>query len=350
MVDYSNIIRRSRQIVKNNKKLWIWGMILAAMSSGGFNFSSFSNIGRPNKNWQDLFQNKNTIPQELPQKINQVLGSTVSDPWKFISSFLSPIPISFWIILGLGILVAIIFGVTLRIFILNWATAGLMSQASLAEKGETISLEKGSIQGRNKWRKLFLSSLILWGGFTAASVFISLVSVLVLTLVPMVIKIVFLIILVPLIILFIAAFLFIIIWSTFCQIIISLEDFTLGKSLSFSKKVAKKFFAEGLLMGLINSGIGCLLGCGTILVIIIIGLIVAAVIFLIFATNQVAGISLGVFLGGLFLCSLALIVLVQGIIKAFMMTNWVLLYREIQKSEKFPDRANPPLEQMNSKV
>lgn len=324
-MDYYKILQRSWEIVKRQKVLWVFGMVLAVFAGGGGGFQSGGNFD----SFGEFLKRKKEIPPETGEKISAVLGAMTSDPGAFFASMFSQIPPLFWVALVLGILILVAFGLVFGIFVRNWATGAIFGLVSEIEKGGEATLEKGSTLGRRSWKRLFLASLIIWGGLLLGAflgIFFSVVLILIL---PSPLK---LIILIPLalgvIILIILAFVMIL-WEIFAKLVITLEDYPIRHALSFSWKLTKKFFWEGVVLGLINTGIGCLVGCGTMTVIILaIGLIVIG-----FLVHKSIGIFLLLCLGTLGLILILGGVLIQGILKAFTSSNWVLMYLELKKKD-----------------
>jgi MFS family permease len=328
-MDYYNIIKRSWEIVKRQKVLWVFGMVLAVFSgSGGGGFQSGGNFRDLGK----LFENKKELPPDTGQKISSVLGNVTSDAGAFFSSIVSQIPPIYWVFLALGIFTLIVLALIIGIFMRNWATGALFALAAEEEKGQELTLKKGSDFGCKYWLRLFLVSFIPWvclmlvifGGLLGLA--------LVALILPEGLRVIIFLPMVLGVLVLIVAVLVITVWIAFAQLVVVLEDFPVRETLSFSWKLTKKFFWEGVVLGLINMGFGCLIGCGTMTVIMLaVGLIVIG-----FLIHKSVGIFLLLCLGTIGLILILGGVLIQGIYKAFTTTNWVLMYLELKRKENFP--------------
>jgi MFS family permease len=328
-MDYYNIIKRSWEIVKRQKVLWVFGMVLAVFSgSGGGGFQSGGNLGDLDK----LFKNKQELPPDTGEKISSVLGTITSDPGAFFYSIVSQVPPLFWIFLALGIFSLVVVAFIIGIFMRNWATGALFALAAEEEKGQELTLKKGSDFGRKYWLRLFLVSIIPWGCLILVILGGILGLALVALILPEALKVIILLPIVSgILILMVAAFV-ITVWIAFTQLVVVLEDFPIKKTLSFSWKLTKKFFWEGVILGFINMGFGCLIGCGTTMVVLLaIGLIIIG-----FLIHKSVGIFILLCTGTIALILIFGGVLIQGIYKAFTTTNWVLMYLELRRKENFP--------------
>jgi len=338
-MDYIQIIKKSWQIVKKNKPMWVYGLVLAAFTAGSSMSSGYNGGSSGNFNLDKFFKNKDKIPKDAPEKISQVLGQAVTDPLKFITGLLSPIPATFWLTLGIGLFLIIIFGIILRIFLINWSKGALFALAKDALEGKETTLKKGSDYGRKYWTRLWLLNLILWGAYSLIVIFSIIIFAGLIVLMPIAIKIFFGIILVFEIIALFPVSIFIILWSTFSSIVVCTENYSLQKALSFGKILAKKFLLDSLLMGVFNVGINCIAGC------------IIPIVFLI-ALGVFGGITAGTFiLGGIFgifpltisilvfILLIAGFLVVSGVLKALTMTNWIIFYNEIKKNQNFPNNV-----------
>lgn len=332
-MNYLSILKQSFAIVKKNKVFWVFGLIISAFTGGSsLNF---------NGNYGNLFKNLDkkqlNLPSNTTDKVNEVLGTATTDPLKFFTSIISTIPVSFWIMLGLGIVVALIFGLLLRIFILNWSQGAILALGQEAVKGNNdLTLKKGSDLGRIYWLRLFLSGLILWAGWLVAFIFGFFLIILAVLIPSVVLKIVFGFLAGLFFLALFLSIIFLIVWSTYCNLTIVLKNFPLKKALSYSFLLAKKYFFDAFLMGLFNTGTGCLFSClfGCVTTLIF-GLLIGIGVAL-FLINQTTGIIFSIFVLFLFLLLIFFSLLLQGILKSVTITNWVIFFNELEKKTDFP--------------
>ncbi len=325
-MDFGSIIRRSWEIVKREKVLWVFATVLVAFSGGGMgNINSVANSG------SSIFKDKQTVP-ETGKKISQVLGTATTNPQQFFQTILGSVPPLFWVALGLGFIVAVLFGIVYFIYVRNWALGALWSQCREAGSGNPTSLKMGSREGRKHWKDLFLTSLLPWllfAGIAGVLAIILVIPMIFLAGSPLII-ILFLVMTIVLIALMIYL-VYTMLWQTFAQLSVILENFSWQEALPFGRKLTHAFFIDALLMGFINQGIGCAVGC---LASIILG-ILALIVFVLFVISH--------FLGGAFLVILSIPAIIflfgwallSGIMLAFSSCNWVLFYQELQKKEEY---------------
>lgn len=328
-MNYEQILRRSWEMVKKEKIFWVFGVILSTFTYGyNFNSSNYSNIS-------EFFKNREKLP-ETGEKLSQVLGAATRNPTEFFSSVISSIPATFWLALGLGLLVFIIFNLILGIFIRNWSTGALFGLANVAQKNSNLSLKYGSDYGRKTWINLFLSGLVI-----SIMIFIPLLIGLIIFILPLVLinniilQIIFGFILFIFVLLFCIISIFSTIWQIFAKITICTENLNFSESLKFSFKLSKKFFFDGLLMGIINQGVGCLSGCVFGCVNIFILATLGSVTFLSFKISKIFGSIFLIFAVGLGLIIILVNIVIQGIVKAVTTTNWILFYEELRKRNNF---------------
>lgn len=327
MVDYYKIIQRSFEIVKKNKALWVFGLVLATVTSGGFSGGgSYTSSGKT-ENLKKIFEQKEKLPKPVTEKLSQVLGLATQNSYQFLTDILSSIPLSFWLVLILSIILAILFSLILRIFLTNWAKGALFYLATDADKGEEVTLEKGSDYGRKHWLNLFIFDLILWASFFLIS-FSILIILFLFLLIPVIGPFIFVLLLVIFFFVFTASAIFLTVWSVLGELMIVLEDLTYKTALSFSLELTKKVFWQTLLMGIINQGIGCLTS-------LFMGLITIVIIMMIafsFIINPFFGLGMAIISGTTLILIFVFSLLFSGIIKALTTTNWVLFYQEIKKT------------------
>lgn len=367
-MDYSKIFHHSWEIVKKNRPLWVFGMVLAAYTGAGFgsggggsnfkipNSSNIPGLAKPTPSpIPSLFPNpatrlQNNLPFTSSQNLAQVLGAnisraghtlseTVSDPASYFRQMFFSIPLSFWIVLILGIILSSVFFLILRIFLLNWATAAIYKSVyQLESSNKPVTLAAGSNFGRGVWKKLFLASLALWGSFMLALI-VSVIITVILVIISPVLGIVFVI---PFFLLFIIASFLLTVWNTYAQLAISLEDYPLKKSLSFSWQMVKKFFWQGMVLGFFHQLFGLIYGCLSCLAVVVFLGLVAGICYLAVLLNMYFGIFTTVILGSLALITLGFLILITGIFKAFTTSNWVLFYLELKNDPRFPGSPPPP--------
>src|SRR4030042_3260604 len=155
MPDFSSILQRSWEIIKKNKWLLVYGLVLAGFGAGGVSFNgSFPSSN--NINFKDL---QKGVPKDLPEKTSQVLGAFTSA----IAQWFKTVPPVVWGLLILGITLTILIGVIIRQVILCWARGSLIAGVQMADQNQTVSLSNTASLGIKSIKNLILLSLIMFG-------------------------------------------------------------------------------------------------------------------------------------------------------------------------------------------
>lgn len=298
----SNLYEKSWEIVKRNKVLWLFGMAVAGLASGG---SSYQGSGSSNSNG---FGNLSGVFQNLMSQ-----------------HIFSLIPTYFWLILGIEILVLISLGLIISAVGGAWAQASLINaiQTALGNQRSNIrdSSEKAfSVLKPVIWLQIvptltIVISAIVTFGLLALG--IALAGSL---------KILFILLLIA------AAFAFtiILILLSLTQIwsfrIATLDKKSGPASLSLGFKMAKKKFWPMILLGFLNTILsGLVIG---IPLAIMVGLLVGGVSTL--NGNFSLGISLLILGGILVFIFIFGYMLLVGILNAFKASVWTIAFNNIR--------------------
>lgn len=312
-IDFGKIIKRSWEIVKKNKILWILGMLLGGASFGGGGGSGFDG-----SNFSKL-RNSGSV------QTNQ-LASTIESFFDKVLSVINQIPLYIWLIIIITVIIVVLLGIIINIYVNNWAEGAVIGLVNGAEKGEEISFRKGASYGIRFAKRLILISivpsliyfliLITFGLLTALSLFF-----------PVPVLNIILAIVFGLALLF-----FMLVGSLFLSLlkiisfrIVVVEDKDYLEAYKKAFIFVKKAFIEIIIQGVLNYAIGCGFGClYTILILLIIGIIILG-----FIIHLGVGLSLAVF-GLIILIASGVFI---GAFNAFKSANWTLLYRQIKEKQ-----------------
>ena len=325
--EIGNLYKRSFDIVKNFKVLWLFGATIAgAVSFSGFDSASrLSNLSSSKnskydsgyKFFQDLFNSPST---------NKTLGDATSYFSELLKYLFSQIPTWVYLILGFEIFALVIIGIILSLVSNSWAIGSLLSGIELAEDNKTVSIEEASKPTFKTIKPL------MWLTFVPS--FVLNITFIVLTLItiagislgqgPLKIVSVLLLIVFSIAYSILSAFLGLSkIWGE-REIVLSNKS---GKKALFDGyKIVKKKFWAMILLGLVN----------TVFSFLILGSIIAvfAGLFLggIFNVDNNSALSISFFgIGGIFLVIfIVLSPLLSGIIYAFKASVWSLAYKNIK--------------------
>lgn len=264
--DYTSIIKHSFEIVKKNKWLLVYGLLLAG--SGGAWGSSNLNIG-------DLSEIRKIFEEDqpdLPEKGAQVLGTFAST----LGQWFTNVGLDKWLLLILGVLVFILFSVVLGLVIQSWAKASLITGVQIGLESGKTDLKNTSSAGITQLKKLIIFSLLM----TA-------ITFLILTILPLAWFLIFLVfkgiqelkifwiivgVFLGLTTFFIMTILFAMV-SIYAERLIVLRSYTPWEAWKEALRISKKSFMSTLVMGIINSIAKASVGClGVIILLLILGL------------------------------------------------------------------------------
>ncbi|MFH1295270.1 MAG: hypothetical protein ABIH84_01695 [bacterium] len=342
--DFSKIIRDAIQITKTNKKLWVLGLVLAAFGSS-FNANSFmrlSDIGKKNEKPKSYDETQYQLPNNLPAEFedrqllnsnllganaSQVLG-TATTSLTSLTDLIRTIPVSFYGLAGILILVSIIVGVGVSLYAQSWARSGLIQGINRQSSGETLTLYQMADHG--KLKALEVIKIGIFPGIVFALAIC--VSTLILIILGLLVgdsgRILITIIGVLYAIAVIIASIILSASINLGILAINLESLKWLEGFKRGFYVFKKHFIDVAILSVINCLAGCVLGLVIILGMAVFGGIGAAAFFgaMAFPPFLVAAGPL------IFLAVLAFIMLAGltgAIATVFKQSTWVLLYKQL---------------------
>lgn len=305
------IYSQSYKVVKNNKVLWVLGLVVAAATAS-------SGVGAgSNFNHLDSFKNfkeggvSATTKQEFDSILNTVLNLVLT------------IPTSTWLILSLGVLTALIFTVALSLLLRSWAVGALIGGTydALDERNH-VSLATIGDRGLRSFKGLtglylvppLLITVIFIPLIVGGSVALSTSQVLLGT---------------PLIILSIIGLglgaTLIGLATLWAERLIAIENKPWTAAFGEGLRFLQNHFGDSFKLGISNTILGCGLGCGLMLLVgptigllVIIGLI------------PIVGWAIIPLLIPLILLILLLSVLANALILTFKYVTWSALYKELK--------------------
>jgi len=171
--DFSKILNQAFKITFKNKWLWIFGLVLAALSSGGSNFSSFDSLGgesdkpskieKPKPALSDRRLQAPISPPYIDPDPNYIkpinipmypVEPPVENPtiqwFSSLSNFIKSIPVLFFVALSVFLLILIAFGIAIGLYATSWASSSLIYGINQEDLGITGSLAEYSKKGRRR--------------------------------------------------------------------------------------------------------------------------------------------------------------------------------------------------------
>lgn len=315
------IYKRSFEIVRKNKWLWVFGMMLVATSGASFsgNFQSFGNVSKS-------FNQSSTPGSGITPDF-----SVFTTVFSSIMNVFSQVPVSAYATLGISVVIAIILGVIIALVVVSWAQGAAIGAINDGYNNKPVTLRAGSLYGIRSFKR------IIW-----------------LLIVPGLLY--FLAIIIPFIISF---FIMIALWDstlgrligiliflTFLFIMI-LASLAISASVIWAKRITviegksayqsfkegwvmvKEHFLKMIVLGCSNCILSCCLG---MTIAASIGAAIVAGIGLISVNKKVGAVFL-VIVGIVVVILLLLSVLFGGIYTIFNYTTWNILYRKLRSKK-----------------
>jgi len=330
-VDYGQILKRSKVLVFRERWLWVYGLILAAMG-GGSSGSGGSSSPSSNSNKDKVIQE---LPKNLPDKVNEVLGAATTA----ITDWFYSVPVGTWILIGVGILLLILAGIAFSMFVKNWAKGALIFGLDEADSERPAKLATTSARGIDTVKPLIflgirvtiivlgvlLAVLLLFGlGFAVFSQSKAGMIIWGLTIGLLGLGIV------------LATIILTGFASIYAERLIVLAGFSAKDAFGKAFGLAKGNFFPTLVMGIINSAIGCAVGCvGMLLAGVVLGIPGAVIIVPAFAQGfHMPSVPALIVLAILFFIFIQFNVLVSAGMVVFNTSNWNIFVKEILKQEE----------------
>ena len=325
--DFSKIINDSIKITKNNKRLWVFGVVLATLGAGA-NFSSGGNFSDLAKEFQkEKQENADLTASVLPQ----VLGSMddkVATTASSLQELVKTIPFSFYVVLIILILTSIVIFTAIALYGKAWAQSGLIHGINSDISGESLSLNQMSDKGKLNAIEVIKISILPGLAF----VLLVIASTLVLIIPGMLLGEAGKILLVIMGIVWVIAAVIasIILGASINLGVLAINLESLKWKVGFDRgfRIFKKFFVDYFIMSIINCFAGCVFGVASMVGLLILGGIGVASVF-----GAIAFPPFVVVAGPIIFLALLALIMLMGLIGAisavFTQSTWVLLYRQL---------------------
>lgn len=323
--DISDLYRKSWQIIKNNKVLWLFGMAAVTFSSG----SSRSNISSDNfDSVIKFFQNNGSTTTS--DKITQVLGASTSSPFtETLRSLFFSVPLWFYILLGISVLLLILVNVVLGVIYQAWVSGSLISGVYSASTDQKPTINQSSNQAFTSIRGIIWLNIVPYLTFFLIAAILFTVLIFSIVLLPSIAKAIPIILTVLAVITFLIGLLFINLTQIWASRRVILDKKPAKESFWSSFKMVKKKFWHMVLLAIVNTMIS--IGVMVIMAIpILIGGGVAVFSF-IFSKPNPSLIPILIGIGILiFLIYTVGYTILSGIVNSFKASVWTLAYNHIK--------------------
>jgi len=315
----SEIYSKSFKIVRKHKVLWVFGVVIAALS--GSSAASFSNSFNRSGNFADKFGgfNQSSISGSLSNA-----SSELQPLFNIFNDYFKAIPTSTWIMLGLAVFTTLVFGIIFALLIRSWAEGSLIGGTydALDERNE-VSFASVSYRGRKSFKSLAalyffpnLIMLLIFAPFIVLMIMLFASNQVVLgrTLAALTI------------ITAILASIIISVSTLWGERIIAIEHLPWTAAFWQGLKMFREHFLDTIKLGCSNLAVGCGSGCLlTIIVIPIIGVLVLIGIIPLIGWLLIPVLLL------IAIIVLSALGLASSLILTFKYTTWSVLYKHLKE-------------------
>ena len=329
MPDYGAILSRSLELIKKNKWLFVWGLVLAAFATGG-SYSQSANYTNPSS-FESLPEG---IPENLPEKTSLVLGTytTAITEW-----FYGVSPIT-WVFLFFVVVAAILFGWLVKLIITSWAKGGLIYGFERAIKNEETTLKNTSPVGIKSMKNLIIFSIIMFFIFIGLFLVIPGIWVLVYLLFSQIEVLATLWVVVGIlggIILIFGSLIILSMITIYAERLIVLKGMAPWEAWKKALVIGKGSFLATLVMGIINMVVGFGLGCISIVIaLVVLGIPGYILVFPSIMTESWPSPAVWISLAILLLIFILASLLVKAFIIMFKYANWNQMFEHALKKKE----------------
>lgn len=333
-IDYGGIIKRSWEVTRKSKWLWVLGLVLAIFgggsgSGGGSGGSSGFDIPTSSPSPSTPPSDINNL-QSFGSQATKVLGTATNGVKDWFSNF----PIHNWLLLGLTLLIFVAFSVFVVWIMTSWAKGSLIGGFEDADAGKDTNLKTVSPYGFAKIKDLIIFRLIAMGitiGIIVNILAVVGIGFIVKAAIPTLGIIWMVLFGIVGTLLFVVVMILFAMLNVYAERLIVLRNYSPWEAWKKGLSLGKGNFFPTLIMGIINSAIGCATGCVTLVVFaIVLGLPGFFLIYPSFkdgfrvpAWGNIFGLVI------LLVLFISINFLIKAILVVFNYGNWNLFFRQI---------------------
>ena len=329
MPDYGAILSRSLELIKKNKWLFVWGMILAAFASGG-SYSQSGNYTNPSS-FESLPEG---IPENLPEKTSLVLGTyttAITEWFQTVSPFT-------WVLLFFVVVAAVLFGWLVKLIITSWAKGGLIYGFEKGMKNEEATLRNTSPLGVKSIKNLIVLSIIMFFIFIGLFLVVPGIWVLIYLVFSQIEVLATLWVVVGVlggVVLFFGSLIILSMITVYAERLIVLKGMAPWEAWKKALTISKGSFLPTLVMGIINMVLGFGLGCISIVIaLVILGIPGYLLVFPNIMAKNWPSPAVWISLAILLLIFILVSVLMKAFIIMFKYANWNQMFEHaLNKTE-----------------
>lgn len=335
-MNYGNIISRAWKITFKYKWLWVYGMVLASLGGLGSGGGGGSSSGG-SKNTPAFKDIQNITPPE-GEELTHVLGTSTS----LLKEWITHVPLEVWILLGVVFVFLVLYGIFVQIIIHSWATGALIGGLKDAEGDKNpVNLLTTTAHGKKTWKNIFLFNLLTAGvglGLFVGSILVCGLGILIVGFlqIPFVQIILTVVCVLMFIFLLVISIPILTMISIYGERLIVLQGMETKEAFKKAFGLSKSSFWKTLIMGIIKNLITTGMGCASLLALLVIVGVPAAIIAVVEFKNGVHFPSAGSIVCWiiLFLLFVYANLLVRGVTTVFSYSTWNLFFSEIIKGKE----------------
>jgi hypothetical protein len=272
-IDFGKIVSRSWELTWKYKWLWVMGLVLAVFGGSSFGSGSSDNSGSTgnlNTNLASPAPKQTSLNvQNLQGTASRVLGAATD----VVKSWFTSIPAGDWVLLGFLVLILIIVGVAITLVLTSWAKGSLIAGFEDADAGAEVTLRSASKKGTTKIKDLIifelLSFLIVIGTLICLALLVGIGFLIKIT-VPALGTIWMVLFGILGGLAFVITIFFFAMLTIYAERLIVLKNYSPWDAWKKGLSLSKGNFLPTLVMGLINSVIGCVSSCLGIIALLIV--------------------------------------------------------------------------------
>jgi hypothetical protein len=144
--DFSKIINDAIRITKSNKRLWVFGLVLASLGAGGGSGSG-GNFGNFTQQLQKQAPDT-TIEQQQAPGVESAQTSVLAATATSLTDLVATIPYTFYAALATLLVLCIVLFSAVAIYGQAWAQSGLVHGIAHDQAGEVLTLTAMSDKGK----------------------------------------------------------------------------------------------------------------------------------------------------------------------------------------------------------
>lgn len=331
-LNFEAILRRSWELTRKSRWLWVYGTVLAMLGAGGGGGGGGGN----NFSFSDAFKDASKEPSsDLPEKGAKVLGA-VTDA---ISQWVTSVPIGLWVALGLGVLGLVLTGLVVNLIVSSWAKGGLIYGLSEADQDREVTLKNTAGKGLEKIKQMVILgaiSSVIFLGIILCGLALAGLGALLFSGIPTALTIWLVLVVVFGVLGLMVTAVVLAMVNIYAERLVVLKGMSAWEGWKKGLSFSKKGFLNMVVLGIINSSISCSIGCLSLIILgVLLGIPAIVLLFPSLQNGfQFPGLPVIGFLVALFLLVSMLNLLIRAVFVVFQFGTWNLFFKQVIAEEE----------------